>query len=77
MSEWDDYLVMPEKCRWINVNHVSSHEMAYLLECTWFNPKTRIAVMNIRTGETKIFIREIDTNGNLVDVIELKGDGTL
>lgn len=72
-----DYLIMPEKGRWINVNNVVSHEMAYRLECNWFSPKQRIAVMDIKTGETKIFIREMDFNGNLVEVIELKGDGTL
>lgn len=66
-----DYLIMPEKGRWINANNVGSHETAYRLECNWFTSKTRIAVMDIRTGETKIFIREDD------NLIELKGDGTL
>lgn len=74
---FEDYLVMPEGNRWMLLHNVSSHRSAYSLQCSWYKPSTRVAVMNVRTKETKTFIREIDKDGNLVDIVELKGDGTL
>lgn len=74
---FEDYLAMPEGGKWILLHNVSSHESAYSLESNWYSSKTRIAVMNVRTKETKIFISAIDKNGNLVGIVELKGDGTL
>lgn len=74
---FEDYLLMPEGCKWTLLHNVASHEIAYSLQSNWYSPKTRIAVMNVRTKETKMFIRELDKDGNLEKVIELKGDGTL
>lgn len=74
---FEDYLFMPEGYKWTLLHNVASHENAYRLESNWYSPETRIAVMNVRTKETKMFISEIEKGGNLVKVIELKGDGTL
>lgn len=73
---FEDYLFMPEGCKWTLLHNVASHRNAYSLQCSWYKPSTRVAVMNVRTKETKTFIREIDKNGNLIGIVELKGDGT-
>ena len=74
---FEDYLVMPEGCEWTLLHNVASHESAYSLKCCLHSPKTRIAIMNVRTKETKTFIRGKEKSGNLIRIIELKGDETI
>ena len=61
------FLFMPEKCKWRTVK-ANTAEMAYRCECCWYDSSTRIAVMDMETGETSIFTRELDANGNLIEV---------
>jgi len=61
-----EFTIMPEGGRWY-ITHAYTMETAYRIECSWYSPKTRIAVRDNETGETKIFTRVIK-NGNLVKV---------
>lgn len=65
------YIIMPECCRW-SVCEAANHESAYSLNCSWYKPNTRTAVIDASTGATKIFTRELESNGNLKRVIEHK-----
>ena len=63
------YLVMPEHCDFININATSS-EMAYGTVCNWYSARNRIAVMDTTTNETRVYTRRLDSNGNLIEIIE-------
>ena len=63
------FLVMPEKARFTEID-AETHRIAYCLCAAWYNPKTRVAVMDTETGQTKIFTRSIDASGNIVGIIE-------
>lgn len=53
------YLVMPEGSKWYEVDRTQTKlEVIYRLECSFFLPKTRIAIRNLETQETEIFTRE-------------------
>ena len=62
------FLFMPNGGQW-EVIFATTHEMAYSSESNWYNPNTKIAVMDLETKETKIFTRELDKYGNLVETI--------
>ena len=64
------YIIAPEGCKW-SEREAANHKAAYCFECSWYSPKTRTAVIDAETGETKIFTRELEPNGNLKQVIEL------
>lgn len=61
------YTVAPEGCRWSEVDAASA-EMAYRSVCSWYNPKTRIAIINQATGQAVTFTRQLDGAGNLVKI---------
>lgn len=63
------YLVMPEHCKFININ-ATSPEMAYMTVCCWYSAKNRVAIMDTTTGETRVYTRRLDNNGNVVEIIE-------
>ena len=63
------YIIAPEGCRWTE-REAMTHESAYCLECSWYKPNTRTAVIDTSTGATKIYTRELEPNGNLKRVIE-------
>ena len=63
------YIIAPEGCRWSSCE-AANHESAYSLNCSWYKPGTRTAVIDASTGTTKIFTRELDPAGNLKRVIE-------
>lgn len=56
------YLIMPENCRFYTVT-AYNHKMAYSLECCWYNPSRKIAIMDTETGETWFFTREPGPRG--------------
>ena len=65
------YLFMPEGCTWEEIERPQTKlATIYGLECSFYSPKTRICIRNIETGETAIFTRELDSNGNLIRFIE-------
>ena len=57
------FLFMPEGNDW-TVYQAYTAESVYTLNCCWYSPSHRIAVMDIETGETSVFSRELDSNGN-------------
>lgn len=63
------YLVMPEHCGFYNINATSS-EMAYRTVCNWYSARNRIAVMDTTTNETRVYTRRLDSDGNLIEIIE-------
>lgn len=63
------YIIAPEGCNWTE-REAANHESAYCLECSWYSPNTRTAVIDASTGATKIYTRELEPNGNLKQVIE-------
>jgi hypothetical protein len=54
---WENYRIMPEKCKWMEFKSLTA-EMAFRAVSCWFDSKTKVAVMNTRTGETVIFTRK-------------------
>lgn len=64
-----NYIIMPEGCRWSEVQAASA-EMAYRSQCCWYNPGKRVAVRDTTTGETVIFTRRLDNAGNLLEVVQ-------
>lgn len=65
------YLIMPEGCKWYETERSQTDlQTIYLLECSFFLPKTRICIVNLQTNESAIYSREIESNGNFKRVIE-------
>lgn len=62
MPKLIEFQIMPYNCKWSKQKAYSA-ELAYSIVCSWYSPKTPIAIMNTKTGETKIFSRRIDENG--------------
>lgn len=62
------YIIAPERCSW-SERAAANHEAAYRLECSWLRPATRVAIIDMDTGETKLFIRELDQDGNIKQVL--------
>lgn len=69
MAKW---LIMAEGCRWIAADAGANHKTAYSMHAHWFKPSTKIAVMETATGATKIFQKQLDAAGNLIDAQEVK-----
>lgn len=46
-------------------------EMAYKNLCGWYNPTTKIIIIDLETKYTHIFSRELDKNGNLISIFDL------
>ena len=69
MSKW---IVMPEGSRWTETDRGATHEQVYSMEGHWYKPSTRIAILDTFNGQTKVFTREQDSNGNLIQVLEVK-----
>lgn len=63
------YIIMPECCRW-SLREAANHESAYCLECSFYMPNTKIAIIDAETGAAKVYTRELDGAGNLKKVIE-------
>lgn len=66
------YILAPEGCKW-STCEAANHETAYQLNCSWYKPDTRTAVIDPSTGLTRIYTRELDKAGNLAQVIEHTG----
>ena len=64
-----NYIIMPEGCRWSEVQAASA-KMAYRSQCCWYSPGKRVAVRDTTTGETVIFTRRLDNAGNLLEVVQ-------
>lgn len=73
------YLIMPEGTRWSGYEHIGGDEKTiYSLNCTLYNPSTRIGILNTETGKLRIFSRTLEPNGNIKEVVEhFQGGGTV
>lgn len=58
------YVIMPERCRFYLIDAADA-ETAYRGVCCWYPAKKPVAVMDSETGETVIFTRQLDRDGNL------------
>ena len=63
------YLIMPEHCTFLNIN-ATSPEMAYGAVCNLYSARNRVAVMDTITNETRVYTRRLDSDGNLIEIIE-------
>lgn len=61
------FLIMPERGILYTVESMTA-EAAYRDECCWFPAEKRIGIMDIETGHTDFFWRELDGAGNLVKI---------
>lgn len=64
------FLFLPEGHNWRFI-HAASAQMAYRAECCWYDPGTKIAVMDAETGQTVVFTRKIDAGGNMTVMREV------
>lgn len=65
------FIVCPEGRTWYEVKAANA-EMAYRCECSWFSPRHKIAIVDVETGITSMFTREIDRDGNLTNIVNHK-----
>lgn len=66
------YLLMIEGANWREIERPQRDlKTVYCLECSFIFPNTRLAIRNEETKETKIFTRQLDANGNLLQVNEV------
>lgn len=63
--EIKNFLFMPEGHKWKVISSYTA-ESVYSIECCWFNPSDRIAIMDIETGITSIFTRELKPDGTFI-----------
>lgn len=54
----------------LNYLDCTSAEMVYRCVCCFYMPSTKVVVIDTETNEASIFIRTIDKNGNLIEVIK-------
>lgn len=59
----------------LNFLESTSHEMVYSSIAYFYNPSTRVVVIDTETNEACIFTRTLDKNGNLIAIIknDIKG----
>lgn len=63
------FRIFPDRCRQFETV-ATSHEMAYRGVCCFYSADKKIAVMDIETGDVKVYSRELDKNGNLLRIVE-------
>ena len=63
------YIIAPEGCKW-SEREAESPRAAYCLECAFYSPSTRTAVIDPELNEVHIYTRENEKNGNLKQIIE-------
>ena len=59
------FTIMPEGCRWTEYDdgHITDAQTVYSLHAHWYKPGTRIAIRDNDNGQTWIFTRTHDENG--------------
>ena len=63
------FLYMAEGGR-LNSLYATSSEMVYRCVACFYNPSTKIIVIDTETNIANIYTRKIDLNGNLVCIFE-------
>ena len=61
------YYILPDHCKWTETEAASA-EAAYSTVGVWYDPGTRIAVIDAETGQANIFTRTLDAAGNLIEI---------
>ena len=69
MKDMKRFLYMAEGGRLNYIDSVSS-EMVYSSIAYFYNPSTKVVVIDTETNEASIFTRILDKNGNLIDIIK-------
>lgn len=59
--------IIPRSDDW-EIVEAGSSETAYAMICSWYMPNKKIIIINLKTKETDIFTRELDSNGNLIRI---------
>lgn len=69
------FIIAPEGQGWYTVK-AKNAATAYSMECCWFSPNLKIAVINTETSEVSIYTRKLDKNGNLImiNTMDLKSE---
>lgn len=63
------FRIFPDRCRHFETV-ANCPEMACRGVCSFYSADKKIAVMDIESGETKVYSRELDKNGNLLRIVE-------
>lgn len=63
------FLYMAEGGR-LNYLDANSSEMVYRCVAYFYNPSTKIIIIDSETNIANIYTRKIDNNGNLISIIE-------
>ena len=67
------FLYMAEGGR-LNYLDADSSEMVYRCVAYFYNPSTKIIVIDTETNIANIYTRKIDKNGNLISIFDLLED---
>lgn len=63
------FRIFPDRCRQFETVATCS-EMAYRGVCSFYNADKKIAVMDIESGDVKVYSRVLDKKGNLLRIVE-------
>ena len=63
------FRIFPDRCRQFETV-ATCPEMAYRGVCNFYSAEKKIAVMDIETGNVKVYSRVLDKNGNLLRIVE-------
>ena len=65
------YMAEGGKLNYLDANSSEiSSEMVYRVVACFYNPSTKIIVIDSETNIANIYTRKIDNNGNLISIIE-------
>lgn len=63
------FRIFPDRCRQFETVATCS-EMAYRGVCCFYSADKKIAVMDIESGDVKVYSRVLDKKGNLLRIVE-------
>ena len=63
------FRIFPDRCRQFETA-ATSHERAYRGVCSFYSADKKIAVMDIESGDIKVYSRVLDKKGNLLRIVE-------
>lgn len=59
--------VIPRSDDW-EIVEAGSSETTYAMICPWYMPNKKIIIINLKTKETNVFTRELNSDGNLIRI---------
>lgn len=59
--------VIPRSDDW-EIVEAGNSETAYTMICNWYMPNKKIIIINLKTKETNVFTRELDSDDNLIKI---------